>query len=521
MKTRCFSSFLFLIILLAGNSVTLQAQNVSFMEIGDMRFHDSGGLLDTLASPEFEGRETGSPGGDKAAEFIALKMREAGLHPLYANPRSSGLTADAYFQSFSLLRYSLRSASITLGIPGGKKPGNLLRADSDFTVENPQESFQHESVLVYAGYGIPDLKLDDDDYAGLDVKGKIVVFTDGYPGQYDTLSVQWEKYRELAADDGFDCSARCREASGRGVVAVIVIRRDYRQLSADLPLSVGVGDEQPYQDVPFGLPEDKVSKGIPCMYLSREGSRKMANFLGLYAKNAPRQRPEAGFCRIQGEIKIEPIRVQNVIGILPGRDTNRVVIIGGHYDHLGKRGHTIYYGSDDNASGTAGMLSMAREWSSTDSLPPCTLMFASWTAEEKGLIGSEYFVRNLPHSDKVKLYINLDMISRSVSEDSSGRMLSIGTRTADSLLRQTAGQINTGLTSPFILDLWDVTGHSGSDYASFTARGIPVMTFNTGLHNDYHTTRDLPALADVRKMNDVLNLASECLKHYLTEIRIK
>jgi Zn-dependent M28 family amino/carboxypeptidase len=119
----------------------------------------------------------------------------------------------------------------------------------------------------------------------------------------------------------------------------------------------------------------------------------------------------------------------------------------------------------------------------------------------------------------IKLYINMDMISRSVIEDTARRQLSIGTRTLDENLRELARKTNTSINPPFVLDLWDVTGHSGSDYASFTARNIPVMTYNTGLHNDYHTPRDISATADLVKMGDVLKLVNESLQEVLENIK--
>jgi Zn-dependent M28 family amino/carboxypeptidase len=123
--------------------------------------------------------------------------------------------------------------------------------------------------------------------------------------------------------------------------------------------------------------------------------------------------------------------------------------------------------------------------------------------------------------EKVKLYINMDMISRSVKEDTAGRQLSIGTRTSDEQLRELARKTNATIHPPFVLDLWDVTGHSGSDYASFTAKNIPIMTYNTGLHDDYHTPHDIPATVDLVKMGDVLKMVNVSLQDFSENIKIK
>jgi Zn-dependent M28 family amino/carboxypeptidase len=203
---------------------------------------------------------------------------------------------------------------------------------------------------------------------------------------------------------------------------------------------------------------------------------------------------------------------------LPGRDTAQTIVLGAHYDHLGIRGNIVFSGADDNASGVAGLLALAKVWAESQKVPPCNILFASWTAEEKGLIGSEYFVSELRLPEKVKLYINMDMISRSEKVDTSGRMLSIGIRLSDEYLRELAQTTNASIHLPFVLDLWDVTGYSGSDYASFTAKNIPIMTYNTGLHDDYHTPRDIPERADLVKMGDVLKLVNTILQEILNNM---
>jgi Zn-dependent M28 family amino/carboxypeptidase len=226
--------------------------------------------------------------------------------------------------------------------------------------------------------------------------------------------------------------------------------------------------------------------------------------------------------RFSVTVKTEALLVRNVLGMIPGKDSTRFVILGGHYDHLGTHNGQIFNGSDDNASGASGLLALAKVWKESGVKPACNLIFASWSAEEVGLLGSQYFTEHLDVQAKnILLYINMDMISRSVIEDSARRQLSIGTRISDENLRKLAKQSNTTINPPFILDLWDVTGHSGSDYASFTAKNIPVMTYNTGLHNDYHTPRDISANADLVKMGDVLKFVNTSLQEVLENIKGK
>jgi hypothetical protein len=214
------------------------------------------------------------------------------------------------------------------------------------------------------------------------------------------------------------------------------------------------------------------------------------------------------------------VKLRNVIGIIPGNDTSRSIIIGAHYDHLGIRDGKIYNGADDNASGVSGLLALAKIWTGNSEKPPCNIIFASWTAEEKGEIGSQFFLQNLKkRPGNIVFSLNMDMISRSAPEDSTGRVISVGTLPQSENLRQIVTGANKKLKRPFELDLWDVTGHYGSDYAYFAERQIPVMTFFSGFNDDYHTPKDKFEKVDLQKMSDILELVNECIWQITEKIR--
>jgi hypothetical protein len=213
---------------------------------------------------------------------------------------------------------------------------------------------------------------------------------------------------------------------------------------------------------------------------------------------------------------IDTLLERNVIGIIRGKDTTKSIVIGAHYDHLGMRNRLTFNGADDNASGVAGMLSLAKKWASSGEKPPCNLIFGAWTAEEKGQLGSKYFVRHTgAKPGKVLLCFNMDMISRSAPEDTTGRQISIGTLPVSENLRKMANEINHQFARPFEFDLWDVTGHTGSDYRFFCEAGIPVMTFFSGYNSDYHTPGDTADKIDIQKMDDILILVNECIRKVL------
>ena len=159
---------------------------------------------------------------------------------------------------------------------------------------------------------------------------------------------------------------------------------------------------------------------------------------------------------------------------------------------------------------------MAKKWSESNIKPAYNILFAAWTAEEMGLLGSEYFVQNFDFKkQKILLAINMDMISRSAPEDKAHRILSIGTQKGSDNLKEIANFSNKKLAKPFSLDLWETDGHSGSEYASFTAKGIPVMTFFSGFHEDYHTPRDKVSKVDLEKIQDVLFIVNNSILRFI------
>jgi hypothetical protein len=214
--------------------------------------------------------------------------------------------------------------------------------------------------------------------------------------------------------------------------------------------------------------------------------------------------------------------LRNVLGIINGKDRSKNIIIGAHYDHLGIRDGKTFFGADDNASGVAGMLALAAKWSASGIKPPCNLIFAAWAAEEKGLIGSSYFVQQKdPGLNKILLVINMDMIAGNAPEDTLHRTVSIGTLPESANLRRIAIKANRSRSEPFELDLWDVVGHWGSDYACFSTTGIPVMTFFSGFSDYYHTPDDTMDRTDLPKMENILKLVNDCLFQVADSLRTR
>ncbi len=504
--------------------------NAQFLEdkVKPPKIHDFASSLQFLASPGLEGRETGTQGAALAADYIASIMQNIGLRPFYQGIRSDLKLSD-YFQPFKLIRVNTVKSAIDISLVKNPEQQLHLLQYNDYKVNNVFRSLTKESDLVFAGYGIVDPDLGYNDYAGKDVKGKIVLVMEGYPGQRDSTSIAWKKFKTASDNDIFDLDYKCVVARKQGATAIITINKGFlaAKPGQQLQKSNTSAKDEIYTKAEYTFPANNIESIVSCFRLNFAGSDKLASLLGIdFPKTEQEIAEQLSFKSVElnadinltTSTAIDTITVNNVIGVLPGKDTSQTVILGAHYDHLGKRGNTVYYGADDNASGVAGLLALAEMWTGSHINPPCNILFASWIAEEKGLIGSEYFAGSLNSPQQVKLYINMDMISRSVSEDTAACQLSIGTCTPDEYLRELARSINSTLVKPFTLDLWDVTGHTGSDYASFTAKNIPVMTYNTGLHNDYHTPRDIPGSADLVKMGNVLKVVNGCLNCFIEEI---
>ncbi|MFP6695258.1 MAG: M20/M25/M40 family metallo-hydrolase [Pirellulales bacterium] len=231
----------------------------------------------------------------------------------------------------------------------------------------------------------------------------------------------------------------------------------------------------------------------------REAGTRGGRAAGLYLRNELRLYGLEGAAEGDGYFQIFSGRYRNVLGKIEGSDPelkHEFILIGAHYDHVGygsrrnsfgPLGH-IHNGADDNASGTSGLLEVIEAFSKLDRLPRRTVLFAFWDAEEKGLLGSKYYIsRPDAPLNQTKAVLNVDMIGR-LRED---RLMVHGSRTAAGW-RGLASRLNeTDLTMDFT---WELKGNS--DHYPFFQRRIPVLMLHTGLHDDYHRPRD-----DAKKVN--------------------
>jgi hypothetical protein len=205
-------------------------------------------------------------------------------------------------------------------------------------------------------------------------------------------------------------------------------------------------------------------------------------------------------------------KIANVVGRLPGRDTSRTLVIGAHYDHLGMGGesslapneHAPHVGADDNASGTAALLAVAERFAAREEPPQHTILFAAFTGEESGLLGSGHFVDDPPRPlESVEAMINMDMVGRL----REGKLMVMGAGTAaefPALLE------NANAKAGFVLKT-SSDGYGPSDHSSFYKRQVPVLMLFTGAHADYHKPSDTPDKIEAAGLARVARFASDLL----------
>ena len=362
--------------------------------------------VEFLASDLLEGRDTGSKGYDIGAAYVASRFRAIGLTP--------GGNAGGWYVEVPFRR-AVHSGTPAAVIVTGNRT-QALRSGTDFAAR-PSLSQQQRSIdapLVFAGHGISDPRLGIDDYAGLDVRGKIVVVLDGTPpGLSSEVSAHLNSYKPVIA--GEKGAAGLIQVSGTGSRPNFNLLAYYDRPVVDWVDQTGKTKSQS-TDIPLVA---TISKDIAGQLFRAAGKDASQVF-------AASEKPGtlAGFAiparfRLTDQMRWNDFTSPEVIGLLPGSDPalkDQYVVLMGHLDHLGvktdaKPGQdSIYNGALDNAAGVATMLEAAREFVASGKPPRRSVLFIANTGEEKGLRGADYFAAHptVPE-DKIVSVVDLDM----------------------------------------------------------------------------------------------------------------
>jgi hypothetical protein len=427
----------------------------------------------SLASPEMEGRGAGTKGLTRAEHLIEKRYKELGLQPAGVN---------GYLQPFTLVTGArLKSDNRFLVESGGSR--HNLKINQDFVPFSFSASGEVTAPLVFAGYGATADEFHYDDYAGLDVKDKIVIVLRYEPSGFA------EKSGNHGLTQHSQLVTKAINARNHGAKAVVV-------------LNGKLGDGEEDLLTRFGSVSGPENAGIIMVQAKNTIAESWFKSGGKLLKDAQEQinsaTKPASFAfpdtlHLSLHIDIETMRatVDNVLAWLPGQ-TDEYVIIGAHYDHLGRGNFDslapsqigqIHPGADDNASGTAGVLELARLLAPQRGQLKRSILFVDFAGEELGLLGSAAWVQNPTRPlAKAMAMINMDMIGR--IQDDKIYIGGVGTgSTFKSVLEQAEKD------TPFKVE-YSAGGYSSSDHTSFVTKKIPVLFFFSGLHSDYHKPSD-------------------------------
>lgn len=205
------------------------------------------------------------------------------------------------------------------------------------------------------------------------------------------------------------------------------------------------------------------------------------------------------------------LQLRNVLGMIPGQNQEEFVVVGAHYDHLGTDqnilGDGTFNGADDNASGVSAVLQIAKAFLQDGKMPRRNIIFAFWDGEEKGLLGSQYFTATYPNIQKVRSYLNFDMIGRNTSESKPNHVVFFYTAANPAFgdwLKNDIKKYKLQLEPDY--RAWDKPV-GGSDNGSFAQAGIPILWYHTDAHKDYHQPTDTPEKLNWQKLVDITKAA--------------
>lgn len=457
--------------------------------VGPLKEH-----LVRLASDDLRGRATGEPGCEKAAAYIEEQFRKLGLKP------APGMTG--YRQEYMATLGSVLGPDNRVAIPvvGGSE--RTLRVHEEYNPFGFSGTGKAEAPVVFVGYGITAPEYKYDDYAGVDVKGKIVLVLRHEPQQEDSTSV----FNGTKATRYSEFRTKARMAEEHGAAGIIVVTD---------PLS----REAEYDDlITFGKGQGiSAAVALPAIHIKRKVLDALWGAgLGtpppdlketqraIDATLKPQSFPVTGSpVALAVDIERERKTTWNVVAWLPptgapdhpaaydSASAPEYLAIGAHYDHLGMGGENslspdtlaIHNGADDNASGTSALIEVARALVHDPTPRPRGVLFAAFSGEELGLLGSAWLVGHcpLPITRNVAM-LNMDMVGR--MKDDKLQIGGVGTspRFRPLIEQATAG---TGIKVDY-----SEGGFGPSDHSSFYAKQRPVLFFFTGLHEDYHRPSD-------------------------------
>lgn len=430
--------------------------------------------VEKLSSDEFLGRGPGEAGEEKTIAYLAQAFEKAGLAPAGEN--------GTWFQEVPLVRLD-RQPGATLSLTvGGQEIPLALGRDASLSLRNPGPTAVKAAPLVFAGYGVVDAAKGWDSYKGIDMKGKIAVILANDPDFEAGRDLGFEGRRMAYAGRS---GAKFAAAAKAGAVGLVIIHED---AAASYPFSqLGSGDALPAMVfAPLTPSTTKIAS-----WITLDVAQDLLSKTGLKLEELKTRSRDPGFrafpmkdatLSASGEVKATLFKSHNVLGQLKGKSQpNEYILYGAHWDANGqngpdKSGDGIRNGAVDNATGTAEVLELARAFASGPA-PARTVLFAAWAAEEKGLLGSEYYAEHPLHPlARLAAVVNLDPhVVLPAARDIE--LIGVGRTTLEDDFARVAKAQNLRVTpEPNPEAGW----YFRSDHYSFAKRGVPSLAFRAG-----------------------------------------
>ena len=449
--------------------------------------------IKALTQPKMEGRSEGSKGLVRAEHLIVDRYKSLGLAPAGTH---------GYLEPFTVTTGAkLRGKNHLLVQNGDGK--TELKLNQDYVPFSYSGSGAVNSSLVFAGYGVTAEEFGYDDYAGLDVKDKIVLVLRFEPAGFSA------KTQKQGPSAHAQLVIKAINARNHGASGIILVNGKLGDGEEDLLARFGTSNGPENVGILFA----QVKNSVADTWLKTAGKSLAEVHSDINSKTEPASFSLPDSLKLSLDVDIENTHatVNNVLAYMPGK-TDEYIILGAHYDHLG-RGYfdsmapsqigEIHPGADDNASGTAGVLELARVLSPLRGQLPRGILFASFAGEELGLLGSAAWVKDPTKPlDKAVAMINMDMIGR--VKDDKIYVGGVGTGSSfQRVLEQAWGD------SHLKLEL-SQGGYGSSDHTSFVSKHIPVLFFFSGLHSDYHKPSDTWEKINSEGAAGLLNVVARC-----------
>lgn len=458
--------------------------------------------LTYLASDAFEGRETGQAGQKKAAQFLADYYAGLGIAPVVNG---------SWFQQYPLKKENF---SASYAVAGNTRYSFI----KDFYAFSPDWNTMKGEQVVFAGYGIREGRYND--YAGLDVKGKIVICLNGEPKDSKGRSriTRSTSLSEWSDDWGLKANL----AKEQGAAGLLVVNMQYDQYMNRVrywleqsPMRLDTGVESEMESLPLAF----ISPALANKIFESTGFTVEDAQARMIKKKKPVHKETAIKLEFHMEPEVERISGENVLCFIEGSDPvlkNEIVVISAHYDHIGIVNGEINNGADDDGSGTVSVMEIAEAFIEAKKAghgPRRSILILHVSGEEKGLLGSEWYSSNpvFPLENTV-CDLNVDMIGRKDVQHSDDRYVYlIGSDKLSTDLHKISENCNatyTGLQLDYTYnDPKDPNRfYYRSDHYNFAKHGIPVIFYFSGVHEDYHRPGDDPEKILYPKMETIARL---------------